>query len=194
MVRPMNNFALSRMAPPDRVSNTDVGVRMSLGVRVHGDALDPARVTEALELQPTYAARSGEVLRTTRGGNKVLAPTGTWYRSWQLPTLGTFDVSTEERRFKRLGTDLPARLAGLPDVLVDFSILLAGDEGLVLNFVRKHAMRIAQAMYLLSHRATVEISLPTLGSSWTLPVGSKPTGILLLRSLDIIPYNMAPKP
>jgi hypothetical protein len=50
--------------------------RVSVSLRVAGDDLNPASVTQLLRVEPTFAARKGE--QRASGGGLVRQPTGVW--------------------------------------------------------------------------------------------------------------------
>ena len=67
---------------PDRPSHPHFTVggdldELRLSVRITGDLLDPDGVTRTLGVEPTFAARKGEVREAS--GAQVIQRTGVWY-------------------------------------------------------------------------------------------------------------------
>ena len=67
---------------PDRPSHPQFTVggdldELRLSVRITGDLLDPDGVTRTLGVEPTFAARKGEVREAS--GAQVIQRTGVWY-------------------------------------------------------------------------------------------------------------------
>jgi hypothetical protein len=60
-------------------------------LRLDGDALDPASVTNALGARPTFAVRKGEVWRTAKGA-ELTARTGIWRRRTDEATPGDLEA------------------------------------------------------------------------------------------------------
>lgn len=67
---------------PDRPSHPQFTVggdldELRLSVRITGEELDPQAITRLLGIQPTFAARKGEVREAS--GQPVVQRTGVWY-------------------------------------------------------------------------------------------------------------------
>ena len=61
-------------------SDTGVNVRTFASLRFRGDRLDPQRVTEILDANPTTAYRKGEIYKKSQG-HEVRGRTGVWLLS-----------------------------------------------------------------------------------------------------------------
>ena len=63
--------------------------RTTVGLRIFGDALDPADITRLLGVEPTGCARKGDTHRTA-SGREVVARSGSWRLDAGVPgDLGT---------------------------------------------------------------------------------------------------------
>jgi Domain of unknown function (DUF4279) len=62
-------------------SSPEQAPRAFVTFRVAGDSLDPAAVTDILDVKPTEAHRKGEKYGGQRSGRPVTARTGIWYFS-----------------------------------------------------------------------------------------------------------------
>jgi hypothetical protein len=51
--------------------------RVTVGLRIFGDALDPDEITRLLGIEPTGLARKGDIHRTA-SGREVVARSGSW--------------------------------------------------------------------------------------------------------------------
>jgi hypothetical protein len=69
---------MSASPPETNLGPEGLGSRLSVSLRVAGDALDPAEVTRVLGVEPDFSARKGEERRQRAG--TVVQRTGIWTR------------------------------------------------------------------------------------------------------------------
>lgn len=58
--------------------------RITVGLRIFGDALDPAEITHLLGIEPTGCARKGDIYRTA-SGREMVARSGSWRFDADVP-------------------------------------------------------------------------------------------------------------
>lgn len=157
MVSPIGFQSFPR---PSRPIELRPDMVLSVSLRVSGEELDPASVTDALNLQATDSARKGELLRE-RGAHQLKSSIGVWFSQIQSRGL-SFDEQLPDQ-----APIAPAIIRRLESVrgfeLVELSFLLNGPKQVIIEFVNLNAKSLTERISSEANYVDVDLDIPTAG-------------------------------